>query len=210
MLASLLGSQAMVPLVEVDDAAVAIEVARALVNNGLPAFEVALRSPGAMGALARVRKELPEAVVGAGTVVSAHQLGEAVHAGAAFAVSPGSTPEMLEAATRCPVALIPGVATVTELMRVADAGFEEVKFFPASASGGASAVASLATVNPSVRFLPTGGIDADSAQSYLDLECVLAVGGSWVCPPALIRDRAWDEIGERARSASRLRRATVA
>lgn len=209
-LEALLGPQAVVPLLEVDDERRALALAAVLVERGLPVMEVALRTAVALSALQEIATRVPGAVVGAGTVVTAGGLAQAVSAGAAFAVSPGSTSELLEAATGSPVPFVPGVATVSELMRVADAGAPEVKFFPATALGGVTGVASLALAAPSVRFLPTGGIDGDTAPAYLVDAHVFAVGGSWVCPRTLIEREAWDEIGERARTASRLTRALEA
>jgi 2-dehydro-3-deoxyphosphogluconate aldolase/(4S)-4-hydroxy-2-oxoglutarate aldolase len=203
-LADLLGRQVVVPLVEVDDVARAVDVARTLVDNGLPVIEIALRTAAAIEAVAAVRSSVPEAVVGVGTVVSAEQLLGAVSVGAAFAVSPGTSTSLLSAAADGPIPYVPGVSTATELMRVAEAGFREAKFFPAQPAGGVAAVAALGTVAPAVRFLPTGGIDQVSAPGYLALDHVFAVGGSWVCPPALIRRGSWTSIGDLARAASLL------
>lgn len=205
-LADLLGPQAVVPLVEVDDDARAVSLARVLVDNGLPVMEIALRTPGAMSAVHAVRLAVPDAVVGVGTVLSSEQLSAAAAAGAAFAVSPGSSPELLAAAHGCPIPYVPGVATATELMHAVQAGIREVKVFPAETVGGVSAVTALSAVASSVRFLPTGGIDAGSAPSYLALDRVFAVGGSWVCPRDLIRAGSWDVIGRLALAASRLSR----
>jgi 2-dehydro-3-deoxyphosphogluconate aldolase / (4S)-4-hydroxy-2-oxoglutarate aldolase len=203
-LADLLGSQRILPLVEVDDAAQAIELARVLVSHGSPAMEITLRTPGAIAAIEAVRSSVDGAVVGAGTVVSPDQLSDVTTAGAAFAVSPGSSASLMSAAAGCPIPFVPGIATATEMMRVAEAGMREVKFFPAEAAGGVRAVSALAAVMPSMRFIPTGGIDERSAPAYLALERVFAVGGSWMCPAALIREGAWDEIGKRVRAASTL------
>jgi 2-dehydro-3-deoxyphosphogluconate aldolase / (4S)-4-hydroxy-2-oxoglutarate aldolase len=203
-LAGLLGSQRVLPLVEVDDSAQAVELARVLVEHGSPGMEIALRTPGALSAIEAVRSSVDGAVVGAGTVVSLDQLSDVTAAGAAFAVSPGSSASLLSAAADCPIPFVPGVATATELMRVADTGMREVKFFPAEAAGGVLALSAMAAVLPSMRFLPTGGIDALSAPAYLALDHVFAVGGSWACPLALIRQGAWDEIAERVRAATTL------
>jgi 2-dehydro-3-deoxyphosphogluconate aldolase / (4S)-4-hydroxy-2-oxoglutarate aldolase len=203
-LADLLGPQHVLPLVEVDDDTGAVALARVLVDAGLPVMEIALRTTGALAAIEAVASSVPEAVVGVGTVMGSEQFADAISAGARFAVSPGSSEALLAAAGAGAVPFIPGVATVTELMRVLAWGAREVKFFPAESSGGTATLASLAAVAPSVRFLPTGGIDGDLAPTYLALEQVFAVGGSWVCPPALIRDGAWDRIAERARAASLL------
>ena len=168
----------------------------------MPVMEIALRTPGAISAIETVRSTVAGAVVGAGTVVSNAQLEEVAAAGAAFAVSPGSSAALLTADRSIP--FVPGVATATELMRAADAGFGEVKFFHAEGSGGVRALSALQAIAPTMRFLPTGGIDAGSAPAYLALDHVFAVGGSWVCPPALIREGAWDAIAERAMTASNL------
>jgi 2-dehydro-3-deoxyphosphogluconate aldolase/(4S)-4-hydroxy-2-oxoglutarate aldolase len=201
-LAELLGSQKVLPLVEVDDAAQAVVVARILVEHGMPVLEIALRTAAAISAIEAVRSSVAGAVVGAGTVVSPGQMAEVVAAGAAFAVSPGSNASLLSVAAAGPVPFVPGIATVTELMHVAEIGVREVKFFPAELSGGVPAVSGMASVMPEMRFLPTGGIDAGSATAYLALDHVFAVGGSWVCPAALIREEAWDEIAQRAKIAS--------
>ena len=200
-LAELLGAQRVLPLVEVDDDARAVQLARVLLDLGWPVMEIALRTPGAMSAIAAVRSTVADAIVGAGTVVSPEQLSEATAAGAAFAVSPGSSAALLSAGDR-QIPFVPGVATATELMRVAETQIREVKFFPAEAAGGAAAVAAMGSVAPSMRFLPTGGIDAVSAQAYLALDHVFAVGGSWVCPAGVIREGEWDEIAERVRATS--------
>jgi 2-dehydro-3-deoxyphosphogluconate aldolase/(4S)-4-hydroxy-2-oxoglutarate aldolase len=199
-----LGSQRVLPLVEVDDGALAVALARVLIDGGLPVMEIALRTAGALAAIEAVRSSVPDAVVGAGTVMAAGQLSDALAAGAVFAVSPGSSDALMSAAVASAVPFVPGIATVTELMRVIASGCREVKFFPAEASGGVATLSSLAAVAPSARFLPTGGIDVDSAPGYLAFEQVFAVGGSWVCPAALIRDAAWEGIAERVGAASRL------
>lgn len=204
-LAELLGAQRVLPLVEVDDMSQAIQLARVLVDIGSPVMEIALRTPGAVPALEAIGSSVEGAVVGAGTVVSPDQLAVVAGAGAAFAVSPGWSASLLFAAAACPIPFVPGFATATELMCVAESGIREAKFFPAEAAGGVPALAAMGAVMPSMRFLPTGGIDAGSAPAYLSLAQVFAVGGSWVCPAELIRDGAWDEIAGRVRAASTLR-----
>jgi 2-dehydro-3-deoxyphosphogluconate aldolase/(4S)-4-hydroxy-2-oxoglutarate aldolase len=201
-LVELLGRQRILPLLEVDEGAQAVELARILLERGMPVMEIALRTPGAISAIETVRSSVAGAVVGAGTVVSPGQLTDAAAAGAAFAVSPGSSAELLSVAADGQIPFVPGVATVTELMRVAETGLREVKFFPAEAAGGVPAVAAMGSVLPSMRFLPTGGIDAGSAPAYLALDHVFAIGGSWMCPTTLIRRGAWDDIAERVRKAS--------
>jgi 2-dehydro-3-deoxyphosphogluconate aldolase / (4S)-4-hydroxy-2-oxoglutarate aldolase len=203
-LSDLLGTQRVLPLIEVDDAAQAVRLARLLVDHGSPTMEIALRTPGALSAIEAVRSSVDGVVVGAGTVVSADQLADAAAAGAMFAVSPGSGASLLSTSADHPIPFVPGIATATELMRVAETGMHEVKFFPAEAAGGVPAVSALGAIVPSMRFLPTGGIDGGSAPAYLALQHVFAVGGSWPCPAALIRRGAWDEIAERVQTASAL------
>lgn len=202
-LADLLGPQRVLPLVVSDDVGDAVRVAEVLVGNGLPAIEIALRTDAALPSVEAIRARVPGAVVGVGTVRSAAELAQAVAAGGAFAVSPGSTSELLRAARACSIPFVPGIATASELMRAIDAGFREVKCFPAAEMGGPSAVAALGTVVPNARLMPTGGIGAATASDYLRVLGVFAVAGSWVCPSDLIRACAWDEIGGRALAASR-------
>lgn len=206
-LADLLGPQVVLPFMEVEDPAAAVALARVLADGGLPVMEIALRTPVALAAIEAVRASESAVTVGAGTVTTAAQLEQAVGAGASFAVSPGSSDELLVSGGHADIPFIPGVATATELMRVVEAGFREVKVFPAEPAGGIATVASLAVVFPGVRFLPTGGIDQAGASGYLRLPAVLAVGGSWVCPKDLVRDGSWGQITERVRAASRLVRA---
>ena len=163
----LLGPQRVLPLVEAEDVEAAVHLARVLVDHGLPVMEIALRTDAALPAIETVRAAVPEAVVGAGTVLAVADLTRAIVAGAAFAVSPGATPALLAAAETGAVPFVPGIATASELMRVTEAGFREVKCFPASAMGGPDGIASLASVAPMVRTMPTGGIDAGSAVAYL-------------------------------------------
>ncbi len=204
-LADLLGPQRVLPLLVFDDVAVAPRVAALLAENGLPTIEVALRTDEALAAIEAIKAAVPAAVVGVGTVLSAADLARAVAAGGGFAVSPGSTAELLSAARACSIPFVPGIATASELMRVTDQGFIEVKCFPAGGMGGPATIAALASVVPGTRLMPTGGIDAVSAPDYLGVSGVFAVAGSWVCPRELIRSASWEEIGARARAAAQLR-----
>jgi 2-dehydro-3-deoxyphosphogluconate aldolase/(4S)-4-hydroxy-2-oxoglutarate aldolase len=203
-LAELLGSQRVLPLVEVDDTSQALQLARMLVDLGSPVMEIALRTPGAVSALEAIGSSVEGAVVGAGTVVAPDQLAVVAAAGASFAVSPGWSASLLSAAAACPIPFVPGFATATELMGLAASGISEAKFFPAQAAGGVPALTAMGALMPSMRFLPTGGVDAGSAPAYLSLAQVFAVAGSWVCPAELIRDGAWEEIAGRVRAASTL------
>ncbi len=198
-LAGLLGSQRVLPLVEVDDRAQAIGLARLLVDHGSPVMEIALRTPGAISAIEAVRSSVEGAVVGAGTVVSPDQLADVAAAGAVFAVSPGSSASLLSAAAGCSIPFVPGVATATEVMRVAETGMREVKFFPAEAAGGVPAVSAMAAVMPSMRFLPTGGIDeAQPRRTWRSIMSSRSAGAGCVRRRSSARGR-----GTRSRSAVR-------
>ncbi|MBQ1082280.1 MULTISPECIES: bifunctional 4-hydroxy-2-oxoglutarate aldolase/2-dehydro-3-deoxy-phosphogluconate aldolase [unclassified Nocardiopsis] len=194
------------PVVVVEDAEHAVPLARALVAGGLPGIEVTLRTPAALDAIERIAQEVPEAVVGAGTIVNGEQARSAAKAGARFLVSPGCTPSLARAMADTGLPALPGVATVSEAMALLELGLTELKFFPAEASGGAAFLKSLTGPLPQVRFCPTGGITARSAQSYLALPNVGCVGGSWLTPAALVGEGRWDEVTELAREAAALER----
>lgn len=192
------------PLLDVRGAAGVERVAEILVEEGLPVIEVTLRRPGAADAL-RALAEAPELLVGAGTVMTARQAGEAVEAGARFLVSPGHSSAVAAEAARLGVPLIPGIATATELMAAMDHGARTVKFFPAEASGGPAAIRALSAVAPDVRWVPTGGVTPANARDYLDIVVVAAVGGSWVTPRTLIEEGRFNAIAELVREAVALR-----
>ena len=175
-----------IPVLTIDDLADAVPLARALVAGGLPTIEITLRTPHALAAIAAVAREVPGAIVGAGTVLNRDHVREAQRAGALFCVSPGATPALLEAADVAGVPLLPGVATASEAMVAQEAGCRFLKFFPAEASGGVNFLKSVYWPLPALRFCPTGGIDAAKAQAYLALPNVLCVGGSWVVPQAAV------------------------
>jgi 2-dehydro-3-deoxyphosphogluconate aldolase/(4S)-4-hydroxy-2-oxoglutarate aldolase len=194
-----------IPVLTVTSPGHAVPLARALVAGGLPVLEVTLRSPAALGAIAAMRAAVPEAVVGAGTVIDEAQLAAAVAAGSQFIVSPGFSAALGAAARAAGVPLLPGVATASELMAALAAGFDTLKFFPAAQAGGAALLRAFAAPFPSVRFCPTGGIDLASAPAYLALPNVLCVGMSSIAPPALLEAGDWAGITARAREAAALR-----
>jgi 2-dehydro-3-deoxyphosphogluconate aldolase/(4S)-4-hydroxy-2-oxoglutarate aldolase len=188
--------------------AAAVAAARALVRGGLPVIEVTLRGAGALDALAAIAREVPEAIVGAGTVLDGRQLASAIDAGARFAVSPGGTPALLAAAAGAPIPLLPGVATASDLMAGLAAGWTRFKLFPASAVGGPALLRAFAGPFPQVRFCPTGGITLASAPDYLGLANVACIGGSWLTPDAAIAAADWSAIEALARAAAALARPT--
>jgi 2-dehydro-3-deoxyphosphogluconate aldolase / (4S)-4-hydroxy-2-oxoglutarate aldolase len=195
---------AVVPILTVLSVEDAIAQARALIAGGLAVLEVTLRTPAALPALRALAKEFPGAAIGAGTIVRPEQINAAAAAGAAFLVSPGVTPFLVEAAVRSPVPFLPGAATVSEMLALQERGFEALKFFPAEHAGGAKYVASLAGPLPNLIFCPTGGIDAQKAQNYLALSNVACVGGSWMVAPGLIAVQDYAKVERLAREASAL------
>lgn len=188
----------------IEDAADAVPLARALVAGGLPAIEVTLRTPAALDALRAIAAEVPEAVVGAGTVVSPVDVADAVGAGARFLVSPGWTDALLEAMRASGVAFLPGVSTASEVVALLERGVTDMKFFPAEAAGGVPYLKSLAGPLPRARFCPTGGISRSSAPGYLALPNVACVGGTWMLPADALAARDWGRVEALAREASGL------
>ena len=203
--ASLLDRVPVVPVVVVEDLAQAVPVARALVAGGLPVIELTLRTPVALDAIRAIADEVPEILVGAGTVLTPGHAEQAHDAGAQFLVSPGSTPSLLAGMAETGLPFLPGTATVSEVLAVLEAGVTEMKFFPAELSGGASFLSSIASVVPAARFCPTGGITAALAPSYLSLANVGCVGGSWLTPKDALAAGDWGRVERLAREASALR-----
>jgi 2-dehydro-3-deoxyphosphogluconate aldolase/(4S)-4-hydroxy-2-oxoglutarate aldolase len=195
-----------IPVLTVKDVEDALAQARALIAGGLLVLEITLRTPAAMGAVAALAKTFPEACIGAGTIVEADQIEAAAAAGAAFLVSPGMSPRLLEAAVRSLVPFLPGVATASEAMALRERGFRALKFFPAEPAGGAKYLASLAGPLPDLIFCPTGGIDLAKAANYLALANVACVGGSWMVAPGLIARQDFGQVEQLAREASALGR----
>lgn len=205
---SVLDLAPVIPVVVVSDVEHAVPLARALVAGGLPAIEVTLRTPEALPAIERIAAEVPEAVVGAGTVVTPDDVAASAAAGARFLVSPGSTPRLLDAMQDSALPFLPGAATASEVLALLERGIREVKFFPAADAGGPSYLRSLGGPLPSVRFCPTGGIDRASAPDYLALPNVACVGGSWVTPRDALAAGDWARVEQLAREASTLRAAS--
>ena len=193
-----------VPVLSIANLEDAVPLARALCAGGLRVLEITLRSDIALAAITEIARAVPEAIVGAGTVLSPTHLQQVIAAGARFAISPGATPELLAAGKTSAIPLLPGIATASEIMVGLSAGYTHFKFFPAESSGGINAIKSFAGPFKGVRFCPTGGIDAALAPHYLKLENVITVGGSWMAPNALIAAKDWAAITELARACTRL------
>ena len=169
-----------IPVVVLQPDSDPVAMARDLVAKGYPAVEVTLRTENAIDAILAIAENVPEAIVGAGTVISVEQMSAVKRAGAKFAVSPGTTRTLIDAAARMSMPYLPGASTPSEMMELAELGFQNLKFFPAEQSGGAPYLKALSTVLPHVRFCPTGGIGPDNAPDYWALSNVACVGGSWV------------------------------
>lgn len=189
------------PVLVVDDPDRAVPLADALLQGGIGAAEITLRTPAALEAIRRISANR-DVVVGAGTVINADQVEAAAHAGARFIVSPGLSRSVVQRAQELAIPVIPGVATASEVMQALDLGLSLLKFFPAATCGGAPAVKALAGPFPQVRFVPTGGIGPDDADHYLSLPTVLAVGGSWLAPATLLAAGDYPGITTRARAAA--------
>ncbi|SFX11207.1 bifunctional 4-hydroxy-2-oxoglutarate aldolase/2-dehydro-3-deoxy-phosphogluconate aldolase [Streptomyces atratus] len=194
-----------VPVVVLEDAADAVPLARALVAGGLPAIEVTLRTAAALDAIAAIAAEVPDAVVGAGTVISVRNVADTVVAGARFLVSPGWTDQLLDAMKASGVPFLPGVSTTSEVVALLERGVTEMKFFPAEAAGGTAYLKALSAPLPQARFCPTGGISLGSAPSYLALPNVGCVGGSWMVPADAVAAKDWARVERLASEASALR-----
>lgn len=194
-----------VPVVVIEDVAHAVPLANALLRGGVGVIEITLRTPAGLEAIRRVAAEVPDMLVGAGTVVTTDQVSASVAAGASFLVTPGSPPRLLDAALAAGVPLLAGAGTVTEMMALAERGLTAMKFFPAEPSGGRDYLAAVAGPLPHLRFCPTGGITAATAPLYLALPGVPCVGGSWLTPKDAVREGRWDVVEGLAREATALR-----
>ena len=193
-----------IPVITLERVEHAVPLARALVAGGLRLLEITLRTEAGLAGAAAIIAEVPEAVVGIGTVLTPDDLARSAAIGARFALSPGATPELLAAAAGGSIPFLPGVATASELMQALAHGLDAVKFFPAASAGGIPALRALAGPFPAARFCPTGGIGEDDAAGWLAVPNVAAVGGSWLTPAADVRAGRWDAITERARRAAAL------
>jgi 2-dehydro-3-deoxyphosphogluconate aldolase / (4S)-4-hydroxy-2-oxoglutarate aldolase len=201
----LIDGAVVVPVLTLGDVATAVPLAEALASGGLTVLEITLRTDAALDAIGAIGKALPEVALGAGTVLDPAQLQAAADRGCRFAVSPGATPALLDAAEAVGIPFLPGAATAGEAMALAERGYLRQKLFPAEASGGVAFLKSLGEPLPQVRFCPTGGIDAAKAPSYLALKNVACVGGSWVAPKEAVGAGDWRTVERLAAEAVALR-----
>ncbi len=185
-----------VPVVVIEDIKDAVPLAQSLVEGGIQIIEVTLRSSCALEAIELIAKNVPKMRVGAGTILNPTQLEQAQNRGAEFLISPGLTIKLLEHAKKKNMPLIPGVSSSSEVMQALELGYNALKFFPAEYCGGVKLLNAFNGPFKGVKFCPTGGISADNMHSYLNLENVLCVGGSWLTPKNLIQNKEWDKITE--------------
>ena len=197
----MLGRGPVIPVLVIDDVESAVPLARALCRGGLTVLEVTLRTPAGLASIERIAAEVPEAIVGVGTVLTRADLENSAKAGAQFAVTPGLTDALAEPG---PVQLLPGASTASEILRAIEYGFRYLKFFPAVPAGGVEALKAFAGPFPEITFCPTGGVGAANAPDFLALANVICVGGSWIAPAAAVRSGDWARIESLARAASAL------
>jgi 2-dehydro-3-deoxyphosphogluconate aldolase/(4S)-4-hydroxy-2-oxoglutarate aldolase len=201
--AALLDLAPVIPVVVIEEPAHAVPIAQALLAGGIGVIEVTLRTASALDAIAAIAGSVPGMVVGAGTVTTAALVERSTHAGAQFLVSPGTTESLLDAVDAVAVPALPGVATVSEVMRLLERGQREMKLFPAEACGGRAFLSAVAGPCPAARFCPTGGITPATAPRYRELGNVGCVGGTWLTPPDVVAARDWRRIEEFAAAAAR-------
>lgn len=198
---TILEKASVIPVIEVSDLAHAVPLAQALAAGGLTVVELTLRTDCALDAVKAMQDAAPDLIVGMGTVRTPRDITQSLEAGAAFLVTPGSSPRLLDALNESGAPALPGTATASEAMTVFEAGFNAMKFFPAEQAGGVNYLRALYGPLPDCRFCPTGGIGVDRVSDYLALPNVACVGGSWIAPRALIEERGWAAIEDNARKA---------
>lgn len=201
----ILAASPVMPVIVLDRVEDAVPLANALVDGGIRVLEVTMRTKVALDCVRAICAAVPDAIVGVGTITNIADMDAAREAGAVFGVSPGTTQSLLAHAAATGFAFLPGSMNPSDVMRALDAGFTEMKLFPAKQAGGIDMLKALGGPFPQVTFCPTGGIDAESAPAYLALPNVACVGGSWLSPANLIANKDWNEIKNRALAASRLK-----
>lgn len=201
----ILSAGAVIPVMAIDDLSTAVDLAHALVEGGIPTLEITLRTPVGVDAIRLIAKEVPNAIVGAGTVTNPEQLKAVGDAGAVFAISPGLHETLAKASHQSSIPLIPGVATPGEVQLALEHGIDTLKLFPAEVVGGKAMLKALHGPYPDIRFCPTGGITLESAPEYLALPNVLCVGGSWLTPKDAVKNQDWATITRLAKEAAALK-----
>lgn len=200
----IMNTSPVIPVMVINQLKHAIPLAHALVEGGLKVLEITLRTPVALDAIKAIKQEVPDAIVGAGTVINGETLQQALDAGSEFLVSPGVTESLIDAALESGIPILPGVISPSEVMGLLEKGIYEMKFFPAAAAGGVAMLKSIGGPLPQAVFCPTGGVSPKNAMDYLALKNVACVGGSWMAPADLVDQEDWAEITRRAKDASLL------
>ncbi len=183
-----------IPVMVIDKVENAVPLAQALVRGGLNVLEITLRTAAALESIREIKAAVPDAIVGAGTIIDTRTLDQALEAGSEFIVTPGSTPAIIDAALSANVDILPGINTPSEAMALMEKGLNALKFFPAEAAGGIPMLKAIGGPLPQLTFCPTGGINPDNARDYLALKNVACVGGSWMAPANLVAEGKWEEI----------------
>jgi len=196
---NLLAGTAVIPVITLARVEDAVPLAQALVAGGLKVLEITLRTKAAVEGIRRILEQVEGAIVGTGTVCTPEQVQLSCDLGCQFMVSPGTTERLLSAAAQAPIPLMPGIASVSEMMRCMELGYQDFKFFPAEASGGAAKIKAISGPFADARFCPTGGVSLINVMDYLQLPNVLCVGGSWVTPNNLVAEQRWAEIKQLSR-----------
>ena len=190
----IMNTSPVIPVMVINNVEQAVPLAHALVESGLKVLEITLRTPAALESIQAIKAEVPDAIVGAGTIIDSRTLQQSIAAGAEFLVSPGVTDSLLDEALASGVPLLPGVITPSEVMRLLERGITAMKFFPAQAAGGIPMLKAIGAPLPQVTFCPTGGVNPGNARDYLALANVACVGGSWMAPASLVDAEDWTEI----------------
>ncbi|BFM17588.1 bifunctional 4-hydroxy-2-oxoglutarate aldolase/2-dehydro-3-deoxy-phosphogluconate aldolase [Maricurvus nonylphenolicus] len=201
---TIMNTSPVIPVMVIDKVENAVPLAKALVGGGLKVLEITLRTDAALESIREIKAAVPEAIVGAGTVINTATLDQALAAGSEFIVTPGTTPGLVDAALSNGVQLLPGVNTPTEAMTLLEKGISALKFFPAEAAGGVPMLKSIGGPLPQISFCPTGGVNPNNAREYLALKNVACVGGSWMAPANLVAEGKWEEIQHLAAEAATL------
>lgn len=191
---NLMSGQTLLPIIQANSPQQGVNIAKAMANAGLTLVEVVLRTEASLEALAAIKKQVPELKVGAGTVINSHILKQAIDAGSDFIVTPAVSEKLLKELVNCGVPVLPGVSNTGDILLASEFGFNELKLFPASLSGGAPFLAALTSVFPALSFCPTGGVNQQNKMDYLSLNNVFAVGGTWVCPKDWVEQENWQAI----------------
>lgn len=191
---NIMNTSPVIPVMVINKLEHAVPLANALVEGGLKVLEITLRTPVALEAIKKIKSEVPNAIVGAGTIINLKTFDSAIEAGAEFIVSPGVTSNLLDTALKSDIPILPGVITPSEVMNLLEKGITEMKFFPAEAAGGIPMVKSIGGPLPQITFCPTGGVSPKNAADYLALDNVACVGGSWMAPASLVDAENWTEI----------------